>query len=191
MRKLLFISMAVLLFAACQKESITENKSQFDAVSESSQANNPKARPISGDLNNAPDPDAAPVLCSGVVPISGQNLIYGNVSHMGKLKSGTVGIALDCEITNFPSALDPSFRATINFNEIWVAANGDKLFSSSTIYIVGDPATQNTTFTWTGSNIVTGGTGRFEGATGGWQQLNGKFFADGTATWSISGNITY
>ena len=191
MKKLLFISLAILLFAGCQKESITENKTQLDALSESSKANNKQARPISGDLNNAPDPGAAPVFCSGIIPISGQNFIYGNVSHMGKLKSGSLGIALNCDITNFPSVLDPSLRATITFNEIWVAANGDKLFSNSTINIVGDPATQNTTLTWTGSNIVTGGTGRFEGATGSWEQLNGKFFADGTATWSISGNITY
>ena len=191
MKKLLFIPLSILFFVGCQKEENFETKTQDDLLSQASKAPNKKARPISGNLNNAPNPDAPPIICSGAFPISGQNFIYGNVSHLGLLKSGTVGNALICDITNFPSALDPSLRGTITFNEIWVAANGDKLFSNSTIYIVGDPATQNATLTWTGSNIITGGTGRFEGATGSWEQLNGKFFADGTATWSIKGEITY
>jgi hypothetical protein len=191
MKKLLFISLAVLLFAGCQKESISENKAQFDAVSESNQANNTKARPLSGNLTNAPNPDAAPILCSGVIPVSGQNFIYGNVSHLGQLKPGSLGTALNCDITNFPSALDPSLRGTVTYNEVWVAANGDKVFNFSTIYIVGNVADGGATGTWTGSGTITGGTGRFEGASGSWDFVNGRYFADGTSAWSISGSITY
>ena len=186
MKKLLFISFAVLLFASCQKESITEDKAQFDAVSESSKAINPKTRPLSGDLTNAPVPGANPISCSDIFPISGQNFLYGNVSHLGKLQSGSVGNALVCNITGF----DP-LTATITYNEVLVAANGDKVFSNSIVNIVGDVETGGATGIFTGSVIITGGTGRFNGASGAYDFVNGKFFADGTSAWSISGSITY
>jgi hypothetical protein len=186
MKKILFMSFAVLLFASCQKESITEDQSPFGLVTESAKAGNKKARPLSGDFTNAPNPNAAPVSCSGVFPISGQNFLYGNVSHLGKLQSGSVGNALVCNLTGF----DP-LTATITYNEVLVAANGDKVFSNSTVNIVGDVETGGATGIFTGSVIITGGTGRFTGASGAYEFVNGKFFADGTSAWSISGSITY
>jgi hypothetical protein len=187
MKKVFFIPLVILLFAGCQKEMNSDNKAQNDVLSQTNKASKKQARPISGDLSNAAVPGAEPVSCSGIFPVSGQNFIYGNVSHLGRLKSGSLGIAQECNITNFVTYLDLS----ISFKEIYVAANGDKLFSSVTIDIIGDPLTSGATGTWTGSNIITGGTGRFEGATGHWDQLNGKYFANGTATWSILGEITY
>jgi hypothetical protein len=186
MKKLFFISLAVLLFVGCQKESITEDKAQFDALAASSKAGNQKARPLSGDLTNAPNPNAAPISCSGIFPLSGQNFLYGNVSHLGKLQSGSVGNALVCNLTGF----DP-LTATITYTEVWVAANGDQVFSNSTISIVGDTDNGGATGIFTGSAIITGGTGRFTGASGAWDFVNGKYFADGTSAWGIRGTITY
>ncbi len=186
MKKLLFISLAILLIAGCQKEMNSDNKAQNDVLSQTNTATKKQARPLSGDLNNAPVPNAPPVICSDLFPISGQNFLYGNVSHMGKLNSGSLGTAQVCNVTGF----DP-LSATISYTEVWVAANGDKVFSNTIIYIVGDTETGGTTGTWTGSGIITGGTGRFDGATGKWDFSNTRFFADGTSTWSISGEIIY
>lgn len=182
----IFILAVTTMLFACKKDTVQTVQEKSKPSLEKMSAKKKHTVPISGDLSNAPVPNAPPVICSDLFPISGQNFLYGNVSHMGKLKSGSLGTAQVCNITGF----DP-LRATITYTEVKVAANGDKVFSNSIIYIVGDTETGGATGTWTGSGIITGGTGRFDGATGAWDFSNARFFADGTSTWSISGNITY
>lgn len=186
MKKIILMGFAVLLLASCKKENISESISP----AESPTATISKAkvtRPFTGDISNAGVPDAPGVSCSGAFPISGKNFIYGNVSHMGRLKSGSFGIAQVCEVTDF----DTYLALNITYKEIWVAANGDQLYSNTVIDVVGNPLDGGATGTWTGSSVITGGTGRFEGATGHFNPLNGHYFADGTATWSVKGEITY
>ena len=181
MKKLLFIPLAVLLFAGCQKETDFDNKVQDDLLSQASKAPDKKARPLSGNLNNAPVPGYPGASCSNVFDISGQNFIYGNVSHLGRLKSGSLGTVKAC---NF------FIDGQITYDEVWVAANGDELYMDSYIVIAPDPVIPGVG-TWTGEGTIKGGTGRFDGASGKWRFLNTNYFADGTSTWSISGEITY
>lgn len=181
MKKLLFIPLAVLLFAGCQKENISDNKSQLDALSLDQKAPVKKARPLSGSLNNAPVPGFEPASCSGIFTVSGQNFIYGNVSHLGRLKSGSLGTVKAC---NF------FVDGQITYDEVWVAANGDELYMDSYIVIAPDPVIPGVG-TWTGEGIIRGGTGRFDGASGKWRFVDSKYFADGTSTWGITGEINY
>lgn len=179
MKKFLFVAMSVLVFASCQKEGISDN--QAEALSASNKVTAKKARPLSGDLSNAPVPGYPAASCSDIFTISGRNFLYGNVSHLGLLKSGSFGTVQAC---NF------FIDGQITYKEVWVAANGDELYMDSYIIISPDPVVANTG-TWTGEGTITGGTGRFDGATGNWKYANTKYFADGTSTWKISGEITY
>jgi hypothetical protein len=179
MKKLLGIALSVLIFAACQKEEIPVDKTTFDDVVQNNKATGKKARPLSGDLNNAPVPGYPAASCSGVFTVSGQNFLYGTVSHLGRLKSGSLGTVQAC---NF------FIDGTITYKEVWVAANGDKVYSDSYIILADNGDGSGT---WTGEGTITGGTGRFSGASGSWTFANARYFADGTAAWEINGEIVY
>lgn len=181
MKKLLGIALSVLIFAACQKEEIPVDKAQFDDIVQNNKAPEKKARPLSGDLNNAPVPGIPPVDCGFGLTLSGKNFLYGTVSHLGRLKSGSFGIAQTCTVFTDGKA---------TYKEIWIAANGDQVFIDSYIIPVADPLIPNEG-TWTGEGVITGGTGRFEGASGKWTFYNTRYFADGTSRWSVSGEIIY
>lgn len=181
MKKFLFLALAVMLFASCQKEGISDNKAQLDALSMSQHATAKKARPLSGNLSNAPVPGYPAANCSDIFTVSGRNFIYGNVSHLGVLQSGSFGTVQAC---NF------FVDGTVTYKEVWVAANGDELYMDSYILVSPDPVVPNTG-TWTGAGTITGGTGRFAGASGNWTFANTNYYADGTSTWSIAGEIVY
>jgi hypothetical protein len=98
----------------------------------------------------------------------------GHLEHLGK--TSFAAAAADTG----PAECQGGFVA--NEQESYTAANGDKVFSSSND--VGCPTSPNT-FHITGSWIITGGTGRFEHASG-----TGSINVDGVQTSSTSGTFS-
>lgn len=98
----------------------------------------------------------------------------GHLAHLGK-----TSIAAAATDTG-PAECHGGFVA--NEQESYTAANGDKVFSSSND--VGCPTSPNT-FHITGSWTITGGTGRFEHASG-----TGSINVDGVQTSSTSGTFS-
>lgn len=71
----------------------------------------------------------------------------------------------------------------------FVAANGDELhgtYGAGTANLTADG-----TVAWHDTFALVGGTGRFEGASGGGQEMGGTHSVTGWTTWSFEGAITY
>src|SRR6267143_1235689 len=95
--------------------------------------------------------------------------------HMGE-----TSFAASSTITGPAASCEHGFTATEQ--ETFTAANGDKVFTSSNDVLC--PTSANT-FQITGSWTITGGTGRFEDASG-----TGTFHALGVMTSSTSGTFS-
>jgi len=94
-----------------------------------------------------------------VAPESGQLSGTGQATHLGKVsESGSLSFDFD----NFPVSLGISATGTLT------AANGDEVFFAYDVTLTDTASPpQGTTYAESGSYTVTGGTGRFAGATGG------------------------
>lgn len=79
--------------------------------------------------------------------------------------------------------------AMLNAVHTFTAANGDKLYTTTTGTAVLKPDFSGVNF----SNIetITGGTGRFANASGSATRIGSTVFSNGSATWVIEGTITY
>jgi hypothetical protein len=107
----------------------------------------------------------------------------GHAEHLGE--TSFAAAATDTG----PATCEGGFVATEQ--ETYTAANGDQVFSSS--HDVGCPTSQ-TTFHIAGSWTITGGTGRFDHASGtGTVSVNGVMTSStsGTFSLSITGTIAY
>src|SRR5436853_5332538 len=98
----------------------------------------------------------------------------GHMQHMGE-----TSFAASASITGSASCQGGS---TATEQETFTAANGDKVFTSSNDVLC---PTSTNTFHITGSWTVTGGTGRFEDASG-----TGSLDASGVMTSSTSGTFS-
>jgi len=131
-------------------------------------------RPFSASLNTTLNENGT---------LSGQ----GNATHLGLTNvSGVVGF----DFSNFPYSLDVYYAATLT------AANGDELFVSSvaTLTDVASPP-EGMNYSMAGSFTITGGTGRFAGATGS-GAIDGTCTSqfgspEGFCTELWSGNVVY
>ena len=79
--------------------------------------------------------------------------------------------------------------AVLNAVHTFTAANGDKLYTTTTGTAVLKPDFSGVNF----SNIetVTGGTGRFANASGSATRIGSTVFSNSSATWEIQGTLTY
>jgi len=121
--------------------------------------------------------DALPVLCepaaAGVV-LPDRLLATGTASHLGVVNSVVLGESCAVDLG--------TGTVTMGGTAVHTAANGDQLFATWTGTLVGPALTLNITFT--------GGTGRFEGATGSAVGPGSMDPATGRAEWQASGRIT-
>ena len=122
---------------------------------------------IAGQVGTA-DAQSVPIKGSGTEgmydPGSGTYWGEGIVSHMGR--SSYVGNIVITDV--FPPTPGTFFAGLFEGTQELVAANGDKLFFdvSGEVNLEIDPATGLVFGTWLLDWEITGGTGRFEGATG-------------------------
>jgi hypothetical protein len=150
MKKITIMATAILLLAACQKESTLENTNQSDALSaqNSTKQKAKVTRPISNNLQSDPNPNTTS-------PYGGV-LAYGTSTHLGNVTAVTFN-------TSFTPISPGVF--SITSEDTTYAANGDELWGRGSI-VVHFPTDGSTTATITGGSIFVGGTGRFVGATG-------------------------
>ena len=113
------------------------------------------------------------------------NSFSGNISHGGKFTGE--GTTTDFYFTSESEAVQTS-------EDFMVVANGDKLFTSSEVFITFTPESildgTYSSGTYVGGFDIVGGTGRFEGATGRMEMGNGVFDS-GVAQHNAEGTITY
>jgi hypothetical protein len=111
-------------------------------------------RPITNSLQSDPDFSLPPLSCTNGPGIGGGAMIYGNMDHTGKVTGQVVHQA--CEYLS-------DGRLRLTSKDVIIAANGDKIYTEGEIFITVVSATMATI---TGGSKITGGTGRFAGATG-------------------------
>ncbi len=113
------------------------------------------------------------------------NSFSGNISHGGKYTGE--GTTTNFYFTSASEAVQTS-------EDFMVVANGDKIYTSSEVFIVFSPESildgTYSSGTYTGGFDIVGGTGRFDGAVGRMDMDNGEFNS-GVATHNAAGTITY
>jgi hypothetical protein len=154
MKKITIAAIAILLFAACTKESTMENSLQSESLSAKNSAKEKQrvTRSIINALESDPDLSLAPLPCG----VGGGALIYGTMSHMGKVHGKSV---------NKTCSLTPDGKVAVTSEDVTYAANGDEIWTHGSI-LISFPTDGSTIATITGGSTIVGGTGRFTGATG-------------------------
>jgi hypothetical protein len=188
MKTIKIIALATVLLTGCSKESDDITPSSSTSVTAKTQAARP--RPFEATLNAAVDVNSQnpPTACSGDAPFVAPDFVLsGDADHMGNLNGTLHHDACNLSLANIPMLLTTSVSGHI------VAANGDLInYSGNDVVDVTAFVTQTgTTGSITGTWTVTGGTGRFEGATGSFT-INGTVdFVTNTFTCQCLGTVTY
>ena len=202
---------AIVFFMSCTQESVNDPATDLSPVNAKSANGKKIAKSIYGRLSNFADPNQQEediLICNPqefLFPLT-RNILSGRMTHLGKLQtgisdpdtgemiSGSFGVPLECDLNT------ETFDITSEYEVTYVAANGDTFKTREQVTIkfpnagVGD----FTTGTFGGTEgfdhaieIIEGsGTGRFAGATGYMDFMNGQFGPEGS-TWEVVGEIMY
>jgi hypothetical protein len=142
----LFVVSSMCFLASCQKENVTAPESENKSISVKEKMNE-LGVPFKASFNNVSQVLAPPPIVQ--IQITGE----GRGSHIGK---ATLVANLKVNVTTTP-------LFTISGTAVITAANGDQIFFS---VISSRAANVTGAYTHISYNTVTGGTGRFEDATG-------------------------
>lgn len=158
MKKITIAAIAILLFAACTKESALENSLQSESLSakNSSKEKQRVTRPIRNAMGSDPDLSVAPLPCGSGIFAGGGALFYGTSSHFGKVHGRSV---------NKTCSLTADGKLALTSEDVTYAANGDEIWTHGSI-VITFPTDGSSIATITGGSKIVGGTGRFTGATG-------------------------
>ena len=156
--KLILLTTCIVSVVSCSTESISD-LSEGDLTSVELKSGKKVERPIS-------------IVLEGIDDLDGIGGTFsGRMTHLGKIH-GTVG---DGTFLPNPDEVG-TFIFTSTEDDVVIAANGDQLFSRSSLIFV--PTSANS-FTYTGTISFVGGTGRFAGVpeeNGGSMQIdNGAY----------------
>ncbi len=164
-RLVLLLAGIAMLFGSCQKEALQTSSQNQDLLSTSQKQDlQKKTVPFKGKFTT---------IGESISPIHLQFTGTGEASHIGKFTL-VDQVYLDNSIPN---------------TAIITAANGDQIFTTFNVTAIeGGP---NGTLLVTNYNIITGGTGRFAGATGNFISHSIISTNTTTGTDSFEGSITY
>jgi|KBSSwiStaDraftv2_1062776.scaffolds.fasta_scaffold935804_2 hypothetical protein len=181
--------LSLVLLASCSKESDDITPSSSNSATAKLQAARP--RPFEAILSAAVDVNSTnpPTACSGDAPFAAPDFVLtGDVSHMGATNGTLHHDACNLSLASIP------FLLTTNVSGQIVAANGDYItYTGNDVVDVTSYALQqpNPTGSITGTWTITGGTGRFAGATGSFDISGTVDFVTNTFTCQCLGTITY
>jgi hypothetical protein len=189
MKKITIIALAVTLLAACSKDNMEINP---DSTAQNSSTSSVQkalvTRAFSANISAVADPTSPPTSCSGVIPFAAPDFILsGNAIHLGQLNGLSRLHHVSCDVDVNTALL------TTNVSGQIVAANGDVInYTGDDVVNIASLLTQTgTTGAITGTWTITGGSGRFEGATG-TLTINGIVdLVGGSFTCDCVGTITY
>jgi hypothetical protein len=192
MKKIKIIIPAIMLLAACSKDMNEINPGSTAQAALSSNSNAQKTavtRPFSATFNAAADANASPTSCSGVVPFAAPDfLLSGTATYLGIINAQISRLHhVSCDVDVATMLL--STNVTVDL----FAANGDIVHCSGAdvVNVVNLLTQTGTTGAITGAWTVTGGTGRFTGASGS-ITINGLVdFVTNSFTCVCTGSITY
>ena len=166
MKKMVMMAVGIMLLAACKKDSINDSFLTGDIESK---ANGGKqvSRPMKIDIFSSPIPgfQGSPCLNGAFLSTSGF-FVNGTATHLGKIDAkNSPGEDVSCEF--IVTDLGRLTLQTKVAGQI-TGANGDLIYyTGSDILDLTDIISQVSPFgTIVGTWTITGGTGRFVGATG-------------------------
>lgn len=195
MKKISIFAMAIMLFTACKKEVSSDPMMQAELVSISNAQNAKATSPMKIDFYSSVNLASPNLTCTlPGVPFGIANsgyFLHGNATHLGLINAETsIGLDGSCNLNGTTFILFTTTGGQI------VAANGDKITYTGNDAIDLNNIIFNggTTAAITGLWTITGGTGRFNGATGSFS-IKGivNVAAPQGPTFSITGDgtITY
>jgi len=186
MKNVLFILLSVLLIAACNSSS---DELASPAGSTAINSRSQQARAFHATLAAALNPNSAPTACSGALPLALLDYtISGNATHLGILNSTLSFLHHDdCDLNLETATLSTHVSGQL------VGANGDLInYSGEDVinvfnFLTGNGPNGPITGTWT----ITGGTGKFAGATGSVTLSGLVDFQTLSFTATVDGTITF
>jgi hypothetical protein len=193
MKKIKIIALAIILLSACKKddsEMNIDNKTQTDLTSNAARSRATRSFEITFTTTADTDPSIPPTPCTGDLPglANAGVFLHGNATQLGLINSSQSRLQdVSCNLS-FTTAL-----LTTTIAGQMTGANGDKIYfnGNDEINVSNLLTGAGPTGTITGLWTITGGTGRFAGATGSFS-INGPVdFATSTFSGTGAGSITY
>jgi len=191
MQKLTIIILSVLLFAACSKNPDQLTTNGDENVLQSVQGAQ-VTREFRGQFQSSidPDPSIPPTPCTGDFPglANPGHFLHGNAIHLGEV------IWQQSRLQDITCNLSfATMQLTTHISGQFAAANGDLIYyTGDDVFDVTNLVLQTgTTGTLQGVWTITGGTGRFAGATGSFTINGTASFVTFTFNFTAAGTITY
>jgi len=195
MKKITIIAFTIMLLTACKKDISSDTMISEEVASKTNAEKAKVTRPMKVVFYSSANPASPALTCTMPgVPFGIANsgyFLHGNATHFGPINSETsIGLDGFCNLSGSTFILSTTTGGQI------VADNGDKITYTGADEIDLNNIIFNggTTAVITGLWTITGGTGRFDGASGSFQ-INGivDVTAAGGPAFSITGEgtITY
>ena len=195
MKKITIIALAIMVLTACKKDMSSDTMISEEVASKTNAEKEKVSVPMKVVLYSSANPASPALTCTMPgVPFGIANsgyFLHGNATHFGPINSETsIGLDGFCNLSGSTFILSTTTGGQI------VADNGDKITYTGADEIDLNNIIFNggTTAVITGLWTITGGTGRFDGASGSFQ-INGivDVTAAGGPAFSITGEgtITY
>ena len=170
MRKITVTALVIMLLTACKKDMPSDTMIPEELASKTNAGKTSVTRPMKVDFYSSANPASPALACTlPGVPFGIANsgyFLHGTATHFGPINSETsMGQDGFCNLSGSTFILSTTTGGQI------VADNGDKITYTGADEIDLNNVIFNggTTGTITGLWTITGGTGRFEGATGSFQ----------------------
>ncbi len=185
----LLSTLILAMVLACQKEEInplqqrgihTMMEALDNAVVIHAKKGHRQMVPFKGYVIEVPYFDPAPVFCLDIPYPRGFRDIGGQITHLGNVAGGHLEF-LNCN----PGKLDGVSVFAADYVGEFHSPSGDKVFYEGTLTFFPDPGQEGIS-----ENVITGGTGKWDGASGHFRYYNITLQEDGTFYASIEGMIT-
>lgn len=191
MKKVIVMSAAIMFLAACTKENNSNSLKEANLSQNQNGGGKAVTRPFKVELFSSEDPDKSipPTSCSGDLGLANPGyFMHGNATHLGQLiSSKSRGQDTKCDFRFATGLLNTEVAGQL------AAANGDLIYYTGVdVLDLNNLFVGGTEGTIKGRWTITGGTGRFSGATG-YFDFSGPLYFTPPAYFSFTGEgiITY